>query len=79
MAKYNTEVRNAIKYLYEKIDTYSVLGTYQMVFEETVHDFKKAHQIGKIVGKCHRFDLYAQLIFAMKYYKRVNGRCSLYV
>lgn len=73
MAKYNTEVRNAIKYLYEKIDTYSVLGTYQMVFEETVHDFKKAHQIGKIVGKCHRFDLYAQLIFAMKYYKRVNG------
>lgn len=73
MSKYNTEVRNAIKYLYEKIDTYSVLGTYQMVFEETVHDFKKAHQIGNIVGKCHRFDLYAQLIFAMKYYKRVNG------
>lgn len=73
MAKYGTEVRNAIKILYEKIDTYSVLGTYQMVFEETVRDFKEAHKIKNIVGKCHRFDLYAQLIFAMKYYKHVNG------
>ena len=73
MDKYSKEVRNAIKYLYEKIDTYSVLGTYQMVFEETVQDFKEAYNIKNIVGKCHRFDLYAQLIFAIKYYKHVNG------
>ena len=71
--KYSTEVREAIKYLYEKIDMYSVLETYQMVFEETVQDFKETHKISNIVGKCHRFDLYAQLIFAMKYYKHVNG------
>ena len=73
MDKYSKEVRSAIKYLYEKIDTYSVLGTYQMVFEETVQDFKEAYNIKNIVGKCHRFDLYAQLIFAIKYYKHVNG------
>lgn len=62
-----------IKYLNLKVDKYGLLETYQMVFDEAVHKFKEENDVKNINGKYHRYDYYAQLLFAIKYFKRAYG------
>ena len=70
---YSEEVTEAIQYLYQKVEEYSLLGTFKMIFDEAVSEFKGEHNIKNIMGKYHRYDLYAELLFAKKYYKKVYG------
>ena len=70
---YSEEVTEAIQYLYQKVEEYSLLGTFKMVFDEAVSGFKEEHNIKNITGKYHRYDLYAELLYAKKYYKTVHG------
>ena len=70
---YSEEVTEAIQYLYQKVEEYSLLGTFKMVFDEAVSVFKEEHNIKSITGKYHRYDMYAELLFAKKYYKTVHG------
>ena len=51
-----------------------MLNIYQKIFEEAVQKFKAENNINNITGKCHRYDLYAQLLFAMKYYDKKMGK-----
>lgn len=71
--QYPDDVKRMIKYLNLKVDEYGILETYQMVFEEAVHKFKEENDVKNINGKYHRYDFYAQLLFAMKFFKRVYG------
>jgi len=71
--QYSEEVTKTIQYLKDKVEEYSILGTYQMVFNEAVADFKKSNDVKTIVGKYHRYDLYAELLFAKKYFGKVQG------
>ena len=70
---YSEEVTKAIMYLYQKVEEYSLLNTYQLVFNEAVAAFKEEKKVKTIIGKYHRYDLYAELLFAMKYFKSVHG------
>lgn len=70
---YSEEVTKAITYLYQKVKEYSLLNTYQLVFNEAVAAFKEEKKIKTITGKYHRYDLYAELLFAKKYFKSVHG------
>lgn len=38
-----------------------------------IYSFKEEHKIGRIIGNWHRYDLYAELIFAMKFFHNANG------
>lgn len=71
--EYSDEVTRAIQYLYQKVEEYSLLGTYQLIFNEAVSAFKEEHKIKTITGKYHRYDLYSELLFAKKYFKTVHG------
>lgn len=46
---------------------------YEHVFEDTVYDFKQKRHIKNDYKKVHRYDLYAKLIFAVKYFNVANG------
>ena len=70
---YSEEVTEAIQYLYQKVEEYSLLSTFKMVFDEAVSVFKEEHNIKNIIGKYHRYDMYAELLFAKRYYKTVHG------
>lgn len=70
---YPEEVTGAINYLYQKVEGYSLMNTYQMIFNEAVATFKEERHIKTITGKYHRYDLYAELLFAKKYFKTVHG------
>lgn len=71
--RYSEEVMKTIQYLKDKVEEYSLLGTCQMIFNEAVAEFKKSNDIKTIVGKYHRYDLYAELLFAKKYFGKVQG------
>lgn len=70
---YSEDVRRTISYLKSQIEQYSLLGTYQKVFDVTTYAFKEENDIRAIRGKCHRYDLYAQLLFAIKYFNVTYG------
>ena len=69
---YPNKIKKRISILNSKIDSYSMLGTFQMVFDRAVHSYKEKNNI-KIKGKNHRYDLYARLLFAMKYFGTALG------
>ena len=71
--RYSDVVKLAIQYLQEVTGKYTLLGTYQMVFDEAVAAFKEEHQIKAINGKYHRYGLYARLLFAMRYFGKTVG------
>ena len=71
--QYPDDVKRMIEYLNLKVGEYGNLETYQMVFDEAVHKFKEENDVKNINGKYHRYDFYAQLLFAMKYFNRVYG------
>lgn len=72
--QYSVDIKKSIQYLYEQLEEYSLLNIYQKIFEEAVQKFKAENNINNITGKCHRYDLYAQLLFAMKYYDKKMGK-----
>lgn len=67
--QYPSEVKKTVQYINEQLQTYSVLEIYQKIFNEAVHQFKIENNVRTIVGKVHRYDLYAQLMFAKKYFR----------
>ena len=72
-SRYSEEVKKAILYLYAEIDKYSMLKTFQLVFDQATAPFRETHKINNIQGKYHRYDLYARLLFAMRYYGKALG------
>lgn len=72
--RYSDEMLNSINDLKEKVAQYDVINTFQMIFDETVNPFMKAHQIRTINSKNHRYDLYARLIFACRFYGKLLGQ-----
>lgn len=41
-----------------------------------VHSFKEEHKIGRTVGNWHRYNLYVELIFAMKVFHYASSSTS---
>jgi len=66
--RYPEEVQIAVQNLKVGLSRYSTLGTYQMIFDAAVQQFKEENSIKAIPGKNHRYDLYAQLIFAVIFF-----------
>ena len=75
--RYSDSIRESVRQLQQAATSYSTLSTYQMVFDSTVTPFKEKHGIKSINGRYHRYDLYAQLVFAMKFYGKVAGHVKL--
>ena len=71
--RYSDEIKRAIEYLSTELDKYSLINTYELVFDKAVAAFKKEHNIKAIRGKYHRYDLYARLLFAKRFFKRSVG------
>lgn len=70
---YSDEIKQAIEYLYKKISEYSLQNTFKMIFDIAISEFVKDNEIKAPQGKYYRYILYAQLLFAMKYYGEVHG------
>lgn len=66
------EIRQSIQYLKTKVEEYGDLPTFQRVFDTAVEEFKETHKI-KVNKGVHRYDLYARILFCMKYYGRQIG------
>lgn len=71
--QYSTEIKKMVQYLYEQLEQYSLLNIYQQIYDESVRVFKEENGVKNIIGKCHRYDLYIQLMFAMKYFNKRIG------
>ena len=71
--RYSDDVKKAISYLNAELDNYSVANTYQLVFDSAVAKFRNENDISFIQGKYHRYDLYARIIFAMRYFGKAIG------
>ena len=70
---YSDEIKRAIAYLYTELDKYTIPKTYKHVFDQAVSEYRSVHNINHIPGKIHRYDLYAMILFAMKYFNRNIG------
>ena len=72
--KYSDEVIELVGRITEITSRCSVLNIFKAVLEEAVKQYKVlAKDEIKIVGKYHKYDLYAELLFAMKYYNKAVG------
>jgi len=71
--QYSEEIKKTIQYLYEQLEKYSLVNIYQQIYDESVQVFKEKNGVKSITGKCHRYDLYVQLMFAMKYFNKKIG------
>ena len=70
---YSEEIKSSITQLKERAEQYNLLGTYQKIFDLATASYRKENDIRTIRGKCHRYDLYAQLIFAIKFFGMTYG------
>lgn len=70
---FSEQFRQTAQDISERIGHYSLLGTYQLVLNEATKEYKNEHQIKNIRGNCHRFDLYARLLFSMMFFGHANG------
>lgn len=70
---YSGEVTGAIAHLREQLRRYSPVNTFNLMFSEATATFKNEIGLKNIRGKYHRYDLYAALVFAMKYFNRAVG------
>ena len=68
---YPEDIRKEVTALQETAEQFTLQNTFQMVFDEATTQYKKAHSIKDIRGKYHRYDLYARLLFAREYYKKL--------
>ena len=71
--QYSEEIKKTIQYLYEQLEKYSLVNIYQQISDASVQVFKEKNGVKSITGKCHRYDLYVQLMFAMKYFNKKIG------
>ncbi len=69
---YSDEVRKALEYLKSKVIEYEEFDTYTRIFEQTVSVFKETNKI-KVNKGTHRYDLYAAVLFCVKYYGKLPG------
>lgn len=70
---YSGEVTGAIAHLREQLRRYSPVNTLHLVFSEATAAFKNEIGLKSVRGKYHRYDLYAALVFAMKFFNRAVG------
>ena len=71
--QYSADIKKTVQYLYEQLEQYSLLNIYHQIYDESVRVFKETNAIKSITGKCHRYDLYIQLMFAMRYFNKKIG------
>lgn len=71
--EYSDDVKKTIVYLKEQLGRYDLLGTYQQTFDLATLEFRKKNEIKNVRGKSHRYDLYAQLLFSIKYFGSTFG------
>ncbi len=69
--RYPDDIKKEVAAINKELSLYSDYGTFKMTIEKTLRTFKEENNIKMVAGKYHRYDLYAQLIFAMKFYKRL--------
>lgn len=72
-AVYPDAVKQMSENLCKEIEKYTIMQTYQLVFDRAVLRFKTANRVKRIVGKYHRYDLYAMLLFSMRFFGRSVG------
>lgn len=70
--KYSDEVRKALEYLTSKAAEYEEFETYTKIFDLAVSAFKETNKI-KVNKGTHRYDLYAEVLFCVKYYDKFPG------
>ena len=69
--RYPDDIKKEVATINKEISLYSDYGTFKIIIEKALSAFKEENHIKMVAGKYHRYDLYAQLIFAMKFYKRL--------
>ncbi len=71
--RYAPEVRDSLNSLKKDLSGYSDWKTFRMLFDAATAKFKRDKDIKRTPAGVHRYDLYATLIFAMKFYGRRAG------
>lgn len=70
--RYSDDVKKALNYLTAKATEYSEFGTFTKVFEQAVAAFKEEKKV-KVNKGTHRYDLYAAILFCIKFYDKLLG------
>ncbi len=66
--RYSDSIVRRLRQVRQKISKISALSTYQRVFDMTTDQAKSKYNIKSTSGRLHRYDLYAQLLFALKHF-----------
>lgn len=70
---YPDAVKQMSENLCKEIEKYTITQTFQLVFDRAVLKFKTVNRVRRITGKYHRYDLYAMLLFSMRFFGRSVG------
>ncbi len=70
--QYSVDAVRAVAYLKEKTEEYSAINTFNIIFDNTTREFREKNKV-KVVRGLHRYDLYAQILFCMRFYNKTVG------
>lgn len=70
--RYSDDVKKALTYISAKAKEYSEFETFTKVFDQAVAAFKEANKVKANKGT-HRYDLYAAILFCIKFYEKLPG------
>lgn len=69
---YSDNIKKKLNYLSNKAEEYSEFNTFKMVFNQAVDAFKKTNNV-KVNKGIRRYDLYAAILFCIKFYGKLPG------
>lgn len=76
--RYSDSIVRRLGVIRQDITNYSAISTYQRVFDLTTSSARDKFGVRVIRGRLHRYDLYAQLYFAMKHFGN-NSRVHRFI
>lgn len=71
--RYSDDIKKTLSYLVANAEEYSEFETFTKVFDQAVGAFKEANKI-KVNKGIHRYDLYAAILFGIKFYDKLPGK-----
>ncbi len=70
---YSLEIKQSIQEMYDAIEKYELPNIFWLIFELAVSKYMEENEVREPQGKYYRYILYAELLFAMKYFGEVHG------
>jgi DNA helicase IV len=70
--QYSVDAERAVAYLKAKAEEYSAINTFNNIFENATREYRESNNV-KVARGLHRYDLYAQILFCMRFFNKTVG------